>query len=572
MSAPTLPAAETPTRYEDRQPSLPWYAPLAVFVLAFVLRATMAVRTSVIFEDGPFFIQIAKQLAAGEWGSAFAHPYHPLYSGLIALTQTVTGSFETAALVVSVSGGTAAVAALYVFLREAFDRNAAIFGALLFAISPYAVRFTSDVQSEGVYLACFTTSLVFLWRGLEGVDEAEWLQLFGAGLCAGAAYLARPEGVGLIVVGLLLLARKMWSGRIAFLKAVTGGLSLCLAGVLFAAPYLATLAASRGGLVLTGKKSVARMLGLSEEPLSAIANGLAAVPLFIFAFMSVGAILTYWVMRSRKLGRAGAARKNAIPLAAGLIFLFVWYSLWPAELREFTRVMISTLRPEVALLVAIGVFVPSLKKSSQRDAFILIIMLCYGAVLVGLLFNYGYLSRRHALPLVPLALGYAGVGAVWIVKKISQLRSSAPSALPAAALAMLLIAVALPKALHNHREDVLAQRVAAEWLRDASLGPGLLASNKRRAAFYAERSWSPLTDGSELHSLRLMAKRGVRYIVVDEHILAGEVGLPVSPGFGLNELQRVTTGGHTAVLYEIDRSASADRPDVTAASSEHKTH
>jgi hypothetical protein len=98
---------------------------IAVLALAFGLRVTMAVRTSVIFEDGPFFLDTAKLFARGDWAGAFAHPYHPLYSGLTAALERVVNDWEIAALSISVIGGTAAVLALFVFLRDSFDARSA---------------------------------------------------------------------------------------------------------------------------------------------------------------------------------------------------------------------------------------------------------------------------------------------------------------------------------------------------------------------------------------------------------------------------------------------------------------
>ena len=223
-----------------------------ILVLAFALRAIMAVRTSVMFEDGPHFLGVAKLFASGDWAGALSHPYHPLYSAFTAVVERLVHDWEVAALSVSVIAGTAAVLALYLFLREASDPPSAIFGAFLLAISPYGVRFTSDIESEGIYLVFFLAGVALLFRGLA---RGEFRALVAAGVSAGLAYLARPEGAGLVLVGMgLLVARAHGDGwragrLLGACAALAGG------AVIVAAPYLGVLMQQRGALVLSGKKA-----------------------------------------------------------------------------------------------------------------------------------------------------------------------------------------------------------------------------------------------------------------------------------------------------------------------------
>lgn len=543
---------------------LPSAAPLVIIALAFGLRAIMAARISVIFEDGPFFIEIARNFDAGDWASALSHPYHPLYSALVAAVHSLGGSWESAALGVSVVGGTVAVAALYVFLRDAFDENTAACGAFLFAISPYAVRFTADVQSEGVYLAFFLSGLALLWRGFR---EARASMFFAAGVCVGLAYLTRPEGAGLVAIGVAMLFWAAVRQELALAKALRSAFALVAGGMLIATPYLATLASNQGDVVLSGKKSLARTLGLVGDSQGALGGGAQ----FGIAFVVVALILAVWVYRSRRIGGGITARKNGISLAVCLVLLVVWQALWPVELKEFMSVVISTLRPEVAVLLAIGLAIASSRGARPRDSFIAAMVTCYVVLLVGLLFNYGYLSRRHVLPLVPLALGYAGMGGVWLGCWVAQARnrSSAPAG-AVIGLAVLLLAIAAPKALHDHREDVLAQRLAAEWLRDQQFEAGRVASNKRRTGFYAERSWRPLTDGASLVPLAKLARRDVRYIIADDRVLGDRGGIHATTDMALRELYRVTTGGRTAMVFELS-STRANAANISVGPPGDKT-
>lgn len=546
---------------DERDPDSSRLLVPGILGLAFALRATMAVRTSAIFEDGPYFLDIARLFGSGDWAGALSHPYHPLYSGLTAIANSVVHDWEAAALAVSVIGGTVSVLALYVFLRDAFDARIATFGAFLFAISPYAVRFTSDVESEGVYLAFFVTALALLWRGLgRDLDTAGPGLFLAAGLSAGLAYLTRPEGAGLVLIGAGLLALKWRRGDWQSGRVVRAGAGLVAGAAVVAAPYLWVLAGRPGGLMFSGKKSVMRILGFSGAASGPPATDLANLPLLGLVFFTVIGLLMFAILRLRT-SRPGRPRGGmGVRLAIGLVLLVGWQLLWPGELEEFASVVISTLRPEVAVLVALGLYAASTRESQPRDAFVAVILVFYGALLIGLLFNYGYLSRRHVLPLVPLVLGYAGMGAIWLVDRVCRGRPRLAKAFaPAgvlAGLACVMLGIAAPKALHDHREDVLAQRLAAEWLRDPALRPGPVASNKRRAGYYAGRRWFPLTEGSELRSLDSLLRERVRYIVVDDRVLGYRDQMFATPGFDLRELHRVAVGGRTAMVYELARAAT----------------
>lgn len=186
-------------------------------------------------------------------------------------------------------------------------------------------------------------------------------------------------------------------------------------------------------------------------------------------------------------------------------------------------------------------------QARSRDAFIAAILVFYGVVLVGLLANYGYLSRRHVLPLLPLLLGYAGLGAGWLVDRVGNRSKNreaerpgrVPRLAPAglmAGLALLMFGIAAPKALHDQRQEVLALR-----------------------------------DGNRFRSFESLVRERVRYIVVDDRALPDP-----DPGFELRELHRSAAKGRGGRVYELTRAAGNEPPQVGASIAagppDHETH
>lgn len=521
-----------------------------LFALAVVVRAFTALRTVVIFADGPSFVDLAERIAAGDWGGALRHPYHLLYPALMALGRPLVGDFETAGLVCSILGGGLAVVALHAFLRDAFDARVAWIGALFLAVGPYAVRFSSDVQSDGVYLGFFLLAVAFLWRAL---DRATSTAALAAGAMAGLAYLTRPEGIGVVVVGSFLGGLKLFGHRwrprqlARWLGALVGGFAA------LALPYLWALSAVNGSWMLSGKKSLGGLLGVVDAPLAvdsspgALIGGLALLLVFATALrrpvagtLALPSGRTGWL-----LGVFAAAG-----LGAGILLL-------PSVL-EYASVIVSSLGPAIALWAGVGLLVKRADRRPDRALFIGAFVGLYGLVLIALLLNYGYLSRRHALPPLALLLGYAAIGTgvlADLLRKGSGRFGSGRQLSAGGALLLALVIVSateLPKTLRRHRDDALAQRRAAEWLSAQAMPAGRVAATKLRTAYYADRDWVPLRfdgDARELGSLRVGS---ARYLIVDH-----EMGpLAARGGLGLVELHRVQAAGELAVVYRIVRRDS----------------
>jgi hypothetical protein len=175
------------------------------------------------------------------------------------------------------------------------------------------------------------------------------------------------------------------------------------------------------------------------------------------------------------------------------------------------------------------------------------------------------------MPLLPLALGYAGIGAVFLTEAIAERFFKSPAdrrvGFLMVGLAALLVVGATPKTLHDHRKDVVAQRLAAEWLKEQDLAPGRVASNKRRTGYYANRPWRSLTRGSAMRKMDELARERVRYIVADDRELGYRDHFPPTPGFVLQELHRVSRGGRSAMVFELLPLDIVVTPDITKSAS-----
>jgi hypothetical protein len=178
-----------------------WAALVALLVLATSVRAWVVCHTAVPARDAVGFIHIALALERQGWGEAVrGYHQHPGYPASVlvvswpvrALWGTDCDSLQLAAQVASALAGALLVVPMFLLGRRLFDRSAGFWGALLFQCLPASGHILSDALSDPLFLLLSSTALVLSVRAADR-GGPEWFAL--AGLCAGLAYLVRPEGV-----------------------------------------------------------------------------------------------------------------------------------------------------------------------------------------------------------------------------------------------------------------------------------------------------------------------------------------------------------------------------------------
>jgi hypothetical protein len=521
------PSTTLPRVPPERSPGPSWVLPCALALLAAAVRSVRFARAAVMMNDGPEFIGLAQRIAAGDWSGVIGHGFHPLYPFALRWVEPLTGDWELAGVAVSVAAGALAVLALWWLLEAAFDRRIAALGAFLLAVHPIATE-QADVQSDALFLALFLASASALWRALERVSGGWGV---AAGLCAGAAYLARPEGLAALVVGCglaaLELAHRHWN--VSQAARVAG--ALVVGGALGSAPLVVALSAQKGALTLTGKKSVASVL-------------------------SAGGVER---RRDRPLDPQLAERPDHVepprdesPLRHGA--QATGWQRHPIAVARVANVSLKALRPEIALLLFWGIL--ALRgRPGARGRFFLAWTLLFGAVLLGLSASSGYVSRRHALPPLVLLLGYAAVGAFALAAALARLCAPRLSGRAATALVVALLALAgLGKGLRADRTNALVERRAAEWLRAEKLAADgdAVAAVKRRVAWYAG---APFVDLRRVpHPALLLPylhRERARFAIVDDEERATLLELLADQPDAARLLHTERDDSDAAFVYEI---------------------
>ncbi|MFP6656225.1 MAG: glycosyltransferase family 39 protein [Myxococcota bacterium] len=515
-----------------------------VLLVALAIRAFAWTQTAVLFNDGPIFLALAEAIGEGNWAAVLAHPYHSLYPALIALVATFGVELEAAAIAVSIGGGLTAVAALYWFVRDFFGREEAWLAAWILALHPWAVDFSSDVMSDGLYLGVFMVAFACLVRL---VDRPTVKRALACGVSCGLAYLARPEGGGLLLVSAGLLALRGFRDRRSLRALGVPMIALFFAGLIVIGPYVFGVSRVTGEWTVTQKKSISKLLADPSRPEIVLERDRERVRL-----ERVGEVLPLPESAIRIDG-PGAKR----PDRSG-------FGVFDAILRVETTAL-SAFRWELMLLALIGVFAGRSNRNTHRDRAIMLVMACYFGLLVLLVWGEGYVSRRHALPPFLPLIGYSAVGlkVLWLMgtERLLGTESAWPFRLRESRILGMTVLVSLVlgwgiRDLRPRRHDRVPVRAAAEWLAVHRPGAGPVAAQKLRVAYYAGAKFVPLLAGDDGRLEAQLRERGARWVVIDHSKLADHQGLSEGIGDWLRVVQTSAVEGREALVLSIEPPAA----------------
>jgi hypothetical protein len=535
---------------EQRAPGrVDWLAFGGLLALAVLIRVLAWSRTAVLFNDGPIFLALAEALRAGRLADVLAHPQHPLYPALVAALELLSTAPESAAIAVSIAGGLLAVGAVFWMAWARFGREVAWISAWVVALHPWAVDFSSDVMSDGLYAGLYLAGFAVL---VDWLERPYGVRALAFGALAGLAYLTRPEGLVLVVVAVVCMAWRAASTPDERGRLVRG------AGV-----ALVACAALAGGLRFAEAR---------------IGEDLAVTQKKSIAQLARGGPSAAELARDRLERREAREDPNALPLPEGSIRADRPGIDRPEQslaglleaIARVVRTSLSAFRYELIAFAVVGVLAAARRVPRERRAFegvLAVSLAIQTGLLVLLVWGAGYVSRRHALAAwLPLGV-YAAVGWTVLIEKASAwLEAPARSGGFAAGLGqqlrrrgsrVVLVVVLMlswgPRDLRERRADRALERVAAEWLKENQAAVGPVASQKRRTAYYAGAPFVPIPDGRDGQIERQLRGRGTRWLVIDAAKLGDHRGLAEGIGRWLDPVHSERLGAQEILVLEVTR-------------------
>ena len=430
---------------------------LVICTVALLLRAYHVWAAVAISPDSALLITYARDLAGDPLSALRANDQHPLYPVLILVFHGPVGwiadggstGWILAGRLVAIAGSLGAILALYWLTARLYGRRRGLIAAAMLAVLPDACRFGADVLTDLPHLALYLTGLAAL---LTGMQTRLWRYLLLAAASSALAFLTRPEGGAVLLVGLLvLLFQRAWPPRRrAGLAAAMILVFCCLAG-----PYQ----------LATGK------LVPKKSPLDLFKFGFAAR----VERAAESTELPEQTHPERALMVAHASR--ATTLLVPINVLYQW---------------VRAGRVVYILLAIVGMVVARPRGIAAR---VLGIALGIHLLLLHALeYRYGYLDRRHALLLVALSLPVAAEGAWWLSRKCATRVGGPPRAGRSRiviGIIVFCVLVTSPWLLRPINGGDKHVRASASWLAEhtAPGTPIIGDSRLRRVALYADRSF-----------------------------------------------------------------------------------
>ena len=479
-----------------------------LLIISLSVRIYLSVFTYVIKNDSVAYMQNAKYFASGDFSSALRHDYHPLYSLIMAVLYKVVPNMELSGTIISVLFGTLTVIVFYLIGKSAFDRKISFVSAIILAFHPYAVRFSADIISESTYFFFFISALGL---GYFAITNRKLLLFALTGICSALAYLARPEGIGIIIiVAFWCVLKDFVKIKVLWKEKLVSILILVVSFLVFSMPYLVFIKQDTGSWSLTKKKNVTNLAGLGKVLATLRNDRLVKEESDKEKDVSdlAAPVKVLDTLKNDRLVKEGSdKKKNYWRDIIGQIT--ARKSIFKIHMNGILHVIkkyVSTFHPFLFILLIIGVINwTRINKKRFFGIYVATTILFYLIILYRLNLTqlahgdniYKYPSRRHLMPLVIPAVSFVGLGAYtvgeWIHGKFYNcnfivgfkelLKSTWMVQL---IVLMVVVSVLLPKTLKSQRFDKRGIKVVGQWIRINSHKPSpAILSDSSRNAYYA---------------------------------------------------------------------------------------
>ncbi|MGD9723322.1 MAG: glycosyltransferase family 39 protein [Pirellulales bacterium] len=528
------------------------YVPLLCAVLtAALLQAILIARMPTISADGIIFAKMARALERSPIAAFRDNDQHPGYPAALLVAgravQWLGVHGEPQAWIVggravSFACGLLSVWVVWRLARDLYDTRVANLAAFIFAILPLPRLFAADAQSDVPHM-CFY--LIAAWLATVGIKSNRILPLAGAGAASGIAFWIRPEGLEVFLVAMVFVVYLGLRDRCSWRRIGLAASSLAAATVLIAAPYP----------LLAGKITSKQLPFFKEQPADTFIEQVAAAPAPAHASVE----LPPPPDRSKSANPAAAdvpntpptpgplaAAEGAAPAAAAVDHASapptaarpaLPIAPAPEPVRRYTLSLVAWLAGSalVALVESFCqafrfVFIPlyllgqweMVRRGTppRLIAFLWVLAALHMLILVWVFFVSGYISSRHVLPLVGLAMPFTALGLLYAEEQLGKLVPSARSWIAVGGLAVCSLIV-LPYSVRSYNREFIPVIQAAGYVQSLA-GPGVgVVCNSPYVGFYGQLPTTILgPDALNLDAALARGQAGVQYDYVVLHVNA----------------------------------------------------
>ena len=462
---------------------------VAAVTLTLAVRAYLFWNYYTINNDGVLYIEAARHFWNGNWFGGLESFHPPLFPLMIAVAFPMTGEWESAGQFWPLILGVLIIFPLFSLLQRFYGQKVALIALFFYSVSPNLTRLSIHARSEIPYIFFLVLALYFLQRAID--RERHFPLFFIAGITSALAYLVRPEGVGLAIVGAFYLLYRGWKQGVLKRGCLQIGIFF-LGFVLLSAPYGLYLKWDTGNWIISRKAANVLSIALADHDPSV-----------------------------KEVSQKDSGKTSAIGLIASRPSLYL-KKVFIDAFRSLV-VYFEALHYSYLPFLLLGCFFCLCGPFWERDDFLFFALIVFYLAAFALL----YVNRRFAVPLVPLSLGWIGAGYLAFHDFACQKWQRKGSVITGVVVSLFLGAT-LPWTLKAIGRDKFYLREAGIYLKGIPGDPSILTTNGR-VAFYAKGQNHVLIDGlisggdlSSTHERDLLAlDEKVFYRVKDSLIAQG---------------------------------------------------
>jgi 4-amino-4-deoxy-L-arabinose transferase-like glycosyltransferase len=424
----------------------------------------------------------------------------------MAVMYKVIPDMEISGTIVSVSFGTLTVIVFYLIGKSVFDRKISFVSSVILALHPYAVRFSVDIISESTYFFFFISALGL---GFFAIIKRKYYLFALAGISSAFAYLARPEGIGIIfIVAGWCILKDLTRFKVVWKEKIVSILIITVSFFVFSLPYFVYIKNERGYWSLTKKKDLSQVVGVDVmlgSGGSKKSNNLKKEMGDEHAKMKNVSRDAKTDAKLNKQGSNKSTTSSDRNITKQNTHIRIELTKLKIDVNSILYILeryLTTFHPFLFLFLIIGVIKwTRVKKVRYFGFYIVSIIVLYLLVLYRLNISapspFQYPSRRHLIPLVIPAIFCVGIGVhvtgSWIHEKLQfgKLKSGLRGRLRNVwmvqlLILMIIVSVLLPKTLKPQRSDKLGIKEVGQWIRENSNKPSpAILSISARNAYYA---------------------------------------------------------------------------------------
>ena len=430
-----------------------------LLVIALGIGIYLIATTVVITKDGVWYIEQARRFSSEPQDVIKEHPFgypflifaaHKLAASISGVSSLFTWIYSAQSITLLCR--LLALIPLY-FIGKLLVGDKRSFRAIfILIILPYPAEFVSDVLREWPHILFLASGFLFL---IQGAGQGKFLMFGAAGFAAGLGHIIRPECAQLLIYGALWIFIRLFSPKPGMSRPrLLCALSVLLIGFAIpAAPYMT----ARGKFLPEKLKALISSANQEE---------------------------------SEEIHEPETNSDNNIYIASGM----------PGKIAkaigELAGVMSENLMYFFVPALLIGIYFRFRKRSPAAEIerfFVTAFAALNVIMLIALYYSWGYISRRHCLPLVAFTIFYVPIGlevsAGWLANRFSKSRPASDQYRRLWFFILLITgtAICLPKLLRFSGSDKQGYRTAAAWLRENTAREDLTAVPDSRISFYAER-------------------------------------------------------------------------------------